>query len=265
MVTLSGTRSRVRSRVGPHRQHPGPSRCGGGSALATENAARVLNRAMKISVVLAEDSVLVREGIRAVLSGADDIEVRAVCADGAELRRAITEHTPDVVVTDIRMPPGLSDEGIQIARELRRTRPQTGVVVISNANIPEYAIELLKGGSQGRAYLLKERLAEPGELVHAVREVATGGAVIDPAVVETLIRAQGRPTSSPLARLSPRELEVLEQMALGHNNTVIAERLFVTVRGVERHINAVFAKLGLNEDHQSNHRVRAVLLYLSTR
>jgi DNA-binding NarL/FixJ family response regulator len=220
---------------------------------------------MAISVVLAEDSVLVREGIRAVLSGADDIDLRAVCADGVELRRAITEHDPDVVVTDIAMPPGLSDEGIRIAQELRRTRPATGVVVISNANIPEYAIDLLEGGSQGRAYLLKERLAEPGELIQAVREVAAGGAVIDPAVVDTLIRAQGRPSRSPLSTLTPRELEVLEQMALGHNNTTIAERLFVTVRGVERHINAVFAKLGLSEDHRSNHRVRAVLLYLASR
>jgi DNA-binding NarL/FixJ family response regulator len=218
-----------------------------------------------ISVVLAEDSVLVREGMRAVLAAADDIEVRAVCANGVELRQAITEHIPDVVVTDIRMPPGQSDEGIRIAQELRRDRPQVGVVVVSSANVPEYAIDLLEGGSQGRAYLLKERLAEPGELVHAVREVATDGAVIDPTVVESLIRVQGRPTSSPVARLSPRELEVLEQMALGHTNSVIAERLFLTVRGVERHINALFAKLGLSEDGQSHHRVRAVLLYLSAR
>jgi DNA-binding NarL/FixJ family response regulator len=138
---------------------------------------------MLIAVVLAEDHPMVREAMRALLAVADDIEVRAVCADGAELRRAITEHTPDVVVTDVRMPPGFSDEGIQIAQELRRTRPNTGVVVVSSANIPEYAVELIEGGSQGRAYLLKERLAEPGELVHAVREVATGGGVIDPAVM----------------------------------------------------------------------------------
>jgi DNA-binding NarL/FixJ family response regulator len=218
-----------------------------------------------ISVVLGEDSVLVREGMRSILAGASDIEVRAVCADGAELRRAITEHNPDVVVTDIRMPPGQSDEGIQVASELRRGHPHVGVVVVSSANIPEYAIELLDGGSQGRAYLLKERLAQPGELVHAVREVAAGGAVIDPAVVEALIGVQGRPASSPITRLSPREREVLEEMALGHNNSVIAERLHVTVRGVERHINALFAKLDLSEDNQSNHRVRAVLLYLSSR
>lgn len=218
-----------------------------------------------ISVVLAEDSVLVREGMRSVLTAAAGIEVLAACADGPELRRAITEFSPDVVVTDIRMPPEQSNEGIRIAQELRRDRPDVGVVVVSSANVAQYAIDLLDGGSQGRAYLLKERLAQSGELVHAVREVAAGGSVIDPAVVEGLIRSQGRPASSPLARLSPRELEVLEEMALGHTNPVIATRLFLTVRGVERHINAVFAKLDLTEDSQSNHRVRAVLLYLSSR
>lgn len=220
---------------------------------------------MTISVVLAEDSVLVREGMRAVLAGAADIEVRAVCVDGVQLRRAIAEWSPDVVITDIRMPPGQSNEGIQIAQELRRERPGVGVVVVSSANIATYAVDLLDGGSQGRAYLLKERLAQPGELLHAVREVAEGGSVIDTAVVDGLIRSQGRPSSSPLARLSPRELEVLEEMALGHTNPVIAERMVLTVRGVERHINSVFAKLDLTEDSQSHHRVRAVLLYLSSR
>jgi DNA-binding NarL/FixJ family response regulator len=220
---------------------------------------------MAISVVLAEDNVLVREGMLAVLAGAGDIEVRAACVDGDGLRRAVAEHAPDVVVTDIRMPPGQSDEGIRIAQELRRDHPRVGVVVVSSANLPEYAIDLLDGGSQGRAYLLKERLAQPGELAQAVRAVAAGGSVIDPAVVESLIRAQGRPASSPVSRLSPRELEVLEQMALGHTNAVIADQLFLTVRGVERHINSVFAKLDLSEDDQSHHRVRAVLLYLSSR
>lgn len=200
-----------------------------------------------------------------MLAGAADIEVRAVCVDAVELRRAIAEWSPDVVVTDIRMPPGQSNEGIQIAQELRRERPDVGVVVVSSANVAAYAVDLLDGGAQGRAYLLKERLAQPGELLHAVREVAQGGSVIDTAVVDGLIRSQGRPSSSPLARLSPRELEVLEEMALGHTNPVIADRLVLTVRGVERHINSVFAKLDLTEDSQSHHRVRAVLLYLSSR
>ena len=225
----------------------------------------MLDRGVAISVVLAEDSVLVREGMRAVLAAAPGIEVLRACADGAGLRRAIAETLPDVVVTDIRMPPGQSDEGVRIAQELRRDNPRVGVVVVSSANVPQYALDLLDGGSQGRAYLLKERLAQPGELVQAVREVAAGGSVIDPTVVDGLLRAQGRPASSPLARLSPRELEVVEEMALGHTNPVIAGRLHLTVRGVERHINSVFAKLDLTEDNQSHHRVRAVLVYLSSR
>lgn len=209
--------------------------------------------------------MLVREGMRAVLAAAPGIEVLRACADGTELRRAVAETLPDVVVTDIRMPPGQRDEGIRIAQELRRDNPRVGVVVISSANVPQYALDLLDGGSQGRAYLLKERLAQPRELVQAVREVAAGRSVIDPTVVDGLLRAQGRPASSPLARLSPRELEVVEEMALGHTNPVIAERLHLTVRGVERHINSVFAKLDLTEDNQSHHRVRAVLVYLSSR
>jgi DNA-binding NarL/FixJ family response regulator len=200
-----------------------------------------------------------------VLAAAPGLEVLRACADGVELRRAIAETLPDVVVTDIRMPPGQRDEGIRIAQELRRDNPRVGVVVVSSANVPQYALDLLDGGSQGRAYLLKERLAQPGELVQAVREVAAGGSVIDPTVVDGLLRAQGRPASSPLARLSPRELEVVEEMALGHTNSVIAGRLHLTVRGVERHINSVFAKLDLTEDNQSHHRVRAVLVYLSSR
>jgi DNA-binding NarL/FixJ family response regulator len=144
-----------------------------------------------IVIILAEDHPLVREAMRSMLAGASDIEVRAVCADAAELRRAIAEHTPDVVVTDIRMPPGQSDEGIQVALELRHDHPYIGVVVVSSANIPEYAIELLDGGSQGRAYLLKERLAQPGELIHAVHEVAAGRTIIDAGVMDGI-------TSPPL-------------------------------------------------------------------
>jgi DNA-binding NarL/FixJ family response regulator len=217
-----------------------------------------------ITVALAEDSVLVREGLRAVLSAAPDMEVIGSFATADELRASLAGARPNVVVTDIRMPPGQSDEGIRLAHELRRDHPGIGVVVVSSANVAQYAIDLLDGGSQGRAYVLKDRLAQPGELVHAVREVAAGGSVIDPTVVEGLIRAQGRPASSPLTRLSPRETEVLQKMALGHTNTVIAQDLFLTVRGVERHINSIFAKLNLNEDGQSHHRVRAVLLYLSS-
>ncbi len=214
-------------------------------------------------VVLAEDNLLVREGVRGVLSFDPEITVAAACADADELRAAIETYSPCVVVTDIHMPPGLSDEGIQVARELRVQRPDVGVVVLSSRDDPQHALDLLESGSAGRAYLLKERVAEPGQLVAAVHAVATGGSVIDPHVVESLVRARSRPVGSALSALTAREVEVLAEMAKGATNPVIAERLFLTTRGVERHINGLFAKLGLSEDHDSHHRVRAVLLYLA--
>src|ERR1700712_2450526 len=216
-----------------------------------------------LTVVLAEDNLLVREGVRGLLAADPGLAVLAACADADELRAAIKEFRPDVVGTDIHMPPGLTDEGIQVARELRRDSPQTGVVVLSSRDDPQHALDLLEHGSSGRAYLLKERVAEPGQLLGAVNEVARGGSVIDPQVVETLVRAGARPPGSPLTKLTPRELEVLAEMAQGRTNTAIAQRLFLTVRGVERHINALFAKLGLSDDQTAHHRVRAVLLYLS--
>ena len=216
-----------------------------------------------LSIVLAEDNLLVREGVRGILSADPNLDVVASCADADALRASIVEFAPDVVVTDIHMPPGLTDEGIQVARELRTSRPEIGVVVLSSRDDPQHALDLLETGSSGRAYLLKERVAEPGQLLDAVNEVARGGSVIDPQVVEGLVRAGTRPPGSPLGRLTPRELEVLAEMAQGRTNTAIAERLFLTVRGVERHINALFAKLGLSDDQTAHHRVRAVLLYLS--
>lgn len=217
---------------------------------------------MVLSVVLAEDNLLAREGVVALLSAAPDIRVAASCADADDLRRAIVEHEPDVVVTDIRMPPLLADDGVRVAIELRRQRPNVGVVVLSSRDDPEYALALMAGGTAGRAYLLKERVAQPGELLHAVREVAAGRSVVDQQVVQRLLQA-GRPMGSPLGRLSPRETEVLGAMAGGANNAVIADRLFLTVRGVERHINSIFAKLDLTGDQDYHHRVRAVLLYLA--
>lgn len=216
-----------------------------------------------LSIVLAEDNLLVREGVRGLLSADPNLDVVAACGDADALRAAIEEFEPDVVVTDIHMPPGLTDEGIQVARELRTSRPRVGVVVLSSRDDPQHALDLLEFGSAGRAYLLKERVAEPGQLLDAVNEVARGGSVIDPQVVESLVRAGARPADSPLMRLTPRELEVLAEMAQGRTNTAIAQRLFLTVRGVERHINALFAKLGLSDDQAAHHRVRAVLLYLS--
>jgi len=213
-------------------------------------------------VVLAEDNLLVREGVAALLRAAPDIRVAAACEDADGLRQAIAEHEPDVVVTDIRMPPLLDDDGVRVANELRRSRPSAGVVVLSSRDDPEYALALMEGGTAGRAYLLKERVAQPGELLHAIREVAAGRSVVDQQVVQRLLQA-GRPMGSPLGRLSPRETEVLAGMAEGANNAVIADRLFLTVRGVERHINSIFAKLDLTGHQDYHHRVRAVLMYLS--
>lgn len=217
---------------------------------------------MVLSVVLAEDNLLVREGVLALLRAAPDVLVAASCADADSLRHEIALHEPDVVVTDIRMPPLLADDGVQVAIELRHQRPNVGVVVLSSRDDPEYALALMEGGTAGRAYLLKERVAQPGELLHAIREVAAGRSVIDQQVVQRLLQA-GRPTESPLSRLSPRETEVLAGMAEGANNTVIADRLFLTVRGVERHINSIFAKLDLTGHEDYHHRVRAVLMYMA--
>ena len=222
--------------------------------------------ALTISVVLAEDNLLVREGVRGILAEDADIDIRAVCANADELRSAIAEHSPAVVVTDIHMPPDLSDDGIRVARDLRRDRPETGAVVLSSRDDPQHAVDLLADGAHGRAYLLKERVAEPGQLVDAVRQVAAGGSVIDPRVVELLIQSSTRPqtpSTSPVSSLSERELDVLAAMASGANNTAIAGRLFLTVRAVERHINSIFAKLGLGEEPDYHRRVRAVLLYLA--
>lgn len=219
-----------------------------------------------ISVVMAEDNLLVREGVRGILAAEPDIRIVAVCGNADELRTAVATHDPDVVVTDIHMPPDLSDDGIRVARDLRRQRPATGVVVLSSRDDPQHAIDLLEDGAHGRAYLLKERVAEPGQLVDAVRQVAAGGSVIDPRVVDALLRAASRAsaTATPtLAALSPRETEVLTAMAGGANNTAIAAQLFLTVRAVERHINSIFAKLGLGEEPDYHRRVRAVLLFLA--
>jgi DNA-binding NarL/FixJ family response regulator len=216
------------------------------------------------TVVIAEDDLLVREGILRLLEGAGDVEVLAACGDQEALLAAIERWSPEVVVTDIRMPPGLSDEGLAVARRLRRERPAVGVVVLSAHVEPAYALSLLEDGSRGRAYLLKERVARPAELAGAVREVARGGSVIDPAVVEALVEDRVRARRSPLAALTPREVEILGQIAQGRSNAAIAEALVLTKRAVEKHVNAIFAKLGLRpEDGAVDRRVRAALLFLA--
>ncbi len=218
---------------------------------------------MAIRVVLAEDNLLIREGVRRLLEAEGDVQVVAACGDLDALLAAVEMERPDVVLTDIRMPPTGSDEGIRAAARLRTTHPRLGVVVLSQYDDPTYAVSLLEAGSSGRAYLLKERVSEPEQLVAAIREVARGGSVIDPKVVETLVSARSRASESPLAELTPREREVLALMARGKNNTAIAEALTLTTRAVERHINALFAKLPLDEQPDVDRRVKAVLLFLA--
>jgi DNA-binding NarL/FixJ family response regulator len=215
-----------------------------------------------IRIVIAEDSYLVREGIRLLLEGEDDVEVAAMCEDLDSLLEAIETEDPDVVVTDIRMPPSGSEEGIQVADQLRDTRPETGVVVLSQFGDPQYALALFDRGADRRAYLLKERLSDAAELVGAIREVAHGGSVIDSKVVEGLVAARSR-GRSPLDELTPRERETLGEMAQGKNNAAIAASLVITERSVEKIIHSIFQKLGLTWQADLNRRVKAVLLYLS--
>ena len=217
----------------------------------------------KIGVVLADDSYLVREAVTHVLADADGIEVLATCEDTESLLKAVEDSNPDVVVTDIRMPPSESDEGLQVAATLRNTHPEIGVVVLSQFAEPEYGLALLEGGSEGRAYLLKERVQHRGQLIAAIETVAEGGSVIDAKVVETLVEARKRAERSPLAELTPRELEILTFVARGHSNQAIADELVLTKRAVEKHINAIFLKLGLSEALDVSRRVKAALIYLS--
>lgn len=220
---------------------------------------------MVIRVTVAEDSLLVREGIEKVLAAEEDIEVVSVTDDLPGLLEAVERDSPDVVLTDIRMPPTGTDEGIRAAVALRESHSDVGVVVLSQYAEPAYALALLESGSERRAYLLKERISDPAELVAAIRQVAVGGSVIDPKVVELLVAARRRTSDSPLSPLSPRELEVLEQIAQGKSNTAVADALVLSVRAVEKHINALFAKLGLTEEKDVSKRVKAVLLYLGDR
>jgi len=218
---------------------------------------------MSIRVVLAEDNLLMRAGIEKVLTAAGgDIEVVASVGDLGDLERAIAEHAPDVVVTDIRMPPTGTDEGIRVAAALRAEQPSVGVVVLSQHEEPAYALALLDGGSGGRAYLLKDRVAEADDLAAAVREVASGGSVIDPRVVEGLVTANRSSRRSEVDRLTPREREVLGEIAQGKSNAAIAASLVLSERAVEKHTNSIFSKLGLTEEPDVNRRVKAVLLYL---
>ncbi|MGZ4610743.1 MAG: response regulator transcription factor [Actinomycetes bacterium] len=217
---------------------------------------------MPITIVLAEDNTLLRQGLERLVEYDDALELLASVADLPSLRKAIVEHEPDVVISDIRMPPSKSDEGIQMAAELRAERPDTGVVLLSQHADAAYALRLLEAGSGGRAYLLKERVADVGELTAAVKTVAAGGSVIDATVVEQLVAANQGPRKTPLSNLTPRELEVLGEMAQGKSNAAIAASLVLSERAIEKHTNSIFAKLGLTEERDLNRRVKAVLVYL---
>jgi DNA-binding NarL/FixJ family response regulator len=218
---------------------------------------------MAIRLVLAEDHYLVREGVRRLLEAQPGLEVVAVCGDLDSLLEAVDREAPDVVVTDIRMPPGHTDEGIQAARRLRETNPGLGVVVLSQYPDPSYALALLETGSAGRAYVLKERVHDLDQLVAAIRAVSEGGSLIDAKVVEGLVADRARPATSPLSELTTREREVLRKMAEGKNNASIGEDLVVTERSVEKVIHSIFMKLGLTWETAVHRRVKAVILYLA--
>lgn len=212
--------------------------------------------------MFAEDNYLVREGTAALLANTPELDLAGTATDFEELMLAVDELRPNVVLTDIRMPPTNTTEGIEAARKIRAEHPEIGVVVLSQFVEEEYAYELLKDGAAGLGYLLKERVADVTELVRAITEVANGGSVLDPKVVEALVAAKDRAVRSPLARLTDREREVLEHMAQGKNNAAIAKALFLTERAVEKHINSLFHKLGLSEETEIHRRVMAVLTFL---
>jgi DNA-binding NarL/FixJ family response regulator len=218
---------------------------------------------MPIRLVLAEDNYLVREGVRRLLETQSDFEVATVCVDLRSLLAAVDAERPDVVVTDIRMPPGDADEGIQAAERLRETHPDVGVVVLSQYANPSYVLALLEGGSARRAYLLKESVKDLDQLAAAIRAVAEGGSVIDPKVIEALVAENARAEESPLNQLTSRERDVMREMAEGKNNAAIAEALFLTERSVEKVIHSIFLKLRLTWETAVHKRVKAVILYLA--
>jgi DNA-binding NarL/FixJ family response regulator len=216
-----------------------------------------------IRVILAEDSFIIREGLREILASQPGVDVVATCGDLDELLQAARDRDPDVVITDIRMPPSNTDEGIQAAARLRDSHPAMGVVVLSQYSHPGYALALLEAGSDGRAYLLKERVHDRGQLVSAIEAVAGGGSVIDPKVVEGLVAAKARADGSRLGDLTEAERRVLREIAQGKSNAAIAEDLRLSKRAVEKHTHAIFATLGLAGSPEVSKRVKAALLFLA--
>jgi DNA-binding NarL/FixJ family response regulator len=213
--------------------------------------------------VIADDAYLIREAVELILGSIDGIAVARAAHDLESLRVAIEEERPEAVLTDIRMPPTNTDEGIRVARELRQTHPEIGVVVLSQFADPEYVLALLESGAERRAYLLKERIREAGDLAAAIEAVVHGGSFIDPKVVDVLVGARRLAGSSAISELTRRELGVLALLARGQSNGAIAESLGITKRAVEKHINAIFMKLGLAGSASVSHRVKAALVYLA--
>ncbi len=218
---------------------------------------------MAVRVALAEDSLIVREGVQQLLASSPSVEVTSSCADVDSLMEALQREPADVVLTDIRMPPTWTDEGIRAAARLRETHPPVGVVVLSQYAEPAYVLRLLDSGSDRRGYLLKERIHDRGQLISAIDTVARGGSVIDPKVVDVLVTARARAERSPLSELTPRERQVLAAVAEGKSNTAIAASLVLTKRAVEKHINSIFMKLGLGASEDVSKRVKATLLFLA--
>lgn len=233
---------------------------GGAGSLRDETAVEARR---PIRVVIAEDSYLIREILTTTLASAPEVELVAVCSNGKELKTAIATWEPDVVLTDIRMPPSGADEGIRVAAELRETNPEVGVVVLSQYAEPAYAVALLEKGTGRRAYLLKERIRNKEELIGAIEAVAQGGSAIDPAIVDVLIKARSKMAQSRLSELTPRERQLLAEIAAGKSNGAIAESLVLTKRAVEKHVNSIFAKLDLPETQDVSRRVMAALIFLS--
>jgi DNA-binding NarL/FixJ family response regulator len=216
----------------------------------------------RLRVVLADDNYLVRQGVAALLREVDSIELVDTVDTLDGLLRSVENHHPDAVLTDIRMPPSFSDEGIVAAKRIRASHSDTGVLVLSQFVEQQYALELLSDGVDGLGYLLKDRVSDLDELVRALEAVARGGSALDPRVVEGLITERAKTAKSPLTSLTAREREVLQEMATGLNNAAIARKLHLSERAIEKHITAVFQKLGLVEETETNRRVMAVLAFL---
>ncbi|MFL5726130.1 MAG: response regulator [Chloroflexota bacterium] len=240
-----------------------------GTLIARARGARNASRAAgqdrdgPIRVLFADDSYLIREALQEVLAPVEGVELVASFGDGDALLAAVEAESPDVVIVDIRMPPTGDDEGIRVAQRLRETHPEIGVVVLSQYAGTTYALALLEGGAEGRGYLLKERVHDRGELLAAIETVAQGGTTIDPSLVQDLLAADRQRHASPIDDLTPREREVLGEMAQGRSNASIAESLVLTKRAVEKHVGAIFQKLCLEDDGVVSRRVTAVLLYLA--